>query len=145
MIEGIAVVLVSWLFFALGMWAWWSSWSRGTSHYERGAIFSAAFGRNARYGYDAGLPVIATLWGAAMVLAAPLVAVELMGHFDELPVVLLRFGRWLVGLLWVLGWLLGCTLLLFLWPKALAPPHLRNNRGWIPEWLHQRRIARGGR
>ena len=31
---------------------------------------------------------------------------------------------------------MGLSLLLFLAPRALAPPYARDKRGWIPEWLH---------
>ena len=37
---------------------------------------------------------------------------------------------------------LALSELLFLRPRFLVPPHLRDKRGWIPEWIHSMRNRR---
>lgn len=44
----------------------------------------------------------------------------------------------------LLGMLFAFTLLLFMRPRFLAPPHLRGRRGWIPAALHSRHSHREG-
>jgi hypothetical protein len=150
MIEGVAVGVVSWLITALGVWVWWSTWHHQLSPYETGGIFSAAFGRNARFGYDAGLPLFVTFLGASLCIASPLLAAETVGSYDSLPPLLVAIAGRTFQVLLATGTFFGTSLLLFLWPKIMAPPHLRGRRGWIPEWVHevrthrdQRRAARG--
>jgi hypothetical protein len=123
----------------LGVWVWTQVWRGGGrfSLYDRAGGFAVPFGENARYGFEAGLPAGLTISGIGLaiggVLATPEIA-DASWRWPELvtstliPVVIVCFFS---------GWALGLSLLLFLLPRFLAPPHLRDKRGWIPEWLFQ--------
>jgi hypothetical protein len=98
---------------------------------------SIPFGENARYGLDAAIPVPSTLVGFGVAITGVLAAREMMGLSFLWPyAVVVVFGP-IATVCFLGGLALAVSLLLFLFPRSLAAPHLRDKRGWIPEWLHQ--------
>ena len=74
-------------------------------------------------------------------MAAP----ELMGLSFQWPATMDAVIGPIVQILVFGGWLLGLSLLLFMFPRFLAPPHMRTERGWIPEWWLQMGLNRDRR
>lgn len=130
---------------ALGVVFLRATWRGRFSSFDRGGIFSQMFGLSARSGYDASSPIIAIAWGFGLlsltVAALPDLAssVDWMGAGARL--VLVRIAMALLGGGLVVSW----SLLLLLRPRWLVPPHLRGERGWIPELAHRYRRWRAAR
>ena len=108
-------------------------------------FFQIPFGENARSGIDASIPMAGLVAGSGFALVGVLAAPELMDLTYRWPhAVVAVLGP--LATVFVLGGLsVGLSLLLFLIPRALAPPYARDKRGWIPEWLHQMSVERGRR
>lgn len=121
----------------MSLYVWKLAWRDGLSLYDRLGIFQIPFGENARSGIDASIPMAGLVVGSGLALVGVLAAPELMEVSYRWPHgVVLVFGP-VVTVLVLGGFVLGLSLLLFLFPRALAPPYARDKRGWIPEWLHQ--------
>jgi hypothetical protein len=148
---GLAVILIMLCLPVLGVWAWVRQWKRGISLYDGAGPFAAPFGENARYGFDAGLPVLLTIPGVGLAIVGVLAAPELMGSSWRWPHAMSGVIVPICSALMFGGWVLGLSLLFFLFPRVLAAPHLRDKRGWVPEWRFQMgqgratRRARNGR
>jgi hypothetical protein len=137
MIGGIAAALVLCAIPVLGLYVTKLAWRDKVSAYDRLGWLSIPFGENARYGLDAAIPVPLLFMGSGLAILGVLAAPEMMGLSFRWPnVVVLVLGP-IVTVSVLGGLLLAVTLLLFLFPRFLAAPHLRDKRGWIPEWLHQ--------
>lgn len=136
MIAGVLSVAFLTLFPVVGVWFLIRSWRDGFSVYDSGGIFTFILGKNARQGFDAGFPIGFTIWGLGLALIGLLACPELMGISWMWPdPVSALLGR-LAQVLFFGGALIGLSLLLFLFPRFLVPPHLRDERGWIREWWH---------
>jgi hypothetical protein len=127
------------------LYVWKLAWRDGLSLYDRLGLFQIPFGENARSGIDASIPMVGLVSGSGLALVGVLAAPEMMGLSYRWPRgVVATLGP--IGTVLVLGgFSLGLSLLLFLFPRALAPPYARNKRGWVPEWLHQSSLKRARR
>jgi hypothetical protein len=137
MIGGLAAALFLCAIPVLGVYVTRLAWRDQVSAYDRLGWLSIPFGENARYGLDAAIPVPTILVGAGVAITSVLAAPEMMGLSFLWPhAVVVVFGP-IATVFFLGGLLLAASLLLFLFPRSLAAPHLRDKRGWIPEWLHQ--------
>ncbi|HET7066558.1 MAG TPA: hypothetical protein VFI21_03045 [Nocardioides sp.] len=137
MIVGILSALFLCAMPMVSLYVWKLAWRDGVSLYDRLGFFQIPFGENARSGIDASVPISGLVAGSGFAVVGVLAAPELMEV--SVPLAPCRRGgpgpdrdRPGVG-----GFALGLSLLLFLFPRALAPPYARDKRGWVPEWLHQ--------
>ena len=122
-------------FTAVGVWGMRRVWKREESPYRIGTFMATMVGENGRYGYDA---TVSLSWIFFLILTIgasifnwPLEGTQIAEAIRSLVVPLLLFS---------IAVLLG--VLLFLRPRFMVPPHLRDKRGWIPEWIHSMRNRR---
>jgi hypothetical protein len=126
------------LFFAIvGLIVTKHVWKNQYSPYRTGTFMAAMVGENGRHGYDAAVSLawvpVAVFCVAASIFNWPLEGTAIAEIIRSLVVPsLLGSG------------LLLLSELLFLRPRFLVPPHLRDKRGWIPEWIHSMRNRRSG-
>jgi hypothetical protein len=122
MIGGIFSALFLCAIPVVALYVWKLAWRDGVSLYDRLGVFQIPFGENARFGIDASIPMAGLVAGSGMALVGVLAAPEMMGLSYRWPHgVVATFGP--IGTVLVLaGFLLGLSLLLFLFPRALAPP-----------------------
>lgn len=111
-------------------------WRYHRDVFEVSGPVASVFGDSARHGYNAASGFAPVPWSVLLVLA---VVPDYFFPDGRLREALMQVGVW--GLL--AGLLLDLTLLLFMWPRLLAPRHLRDQRGWIAQALWARR-RRGG-
>ena len=145
MIEGILMAAFFCCFPLAGLYIWKLAWRDSRSLYDRFGFFQILLGENARSGIDASIPVMSIVFGSGMALLGVLAAPELMGVSYRWPQEAVNVLGPITFVLTFGGLLLGLSLLLFLFPRALATPYARAKRGWIPEWLHQRSLKRAQR
>ena len=110
-------------------------WRYHRDVYEVSGFVASLFGESARHGYNAASGFAWVPWTVLLVVS---VIPDYFFPDGPLRDALMQVGIW--GLL--AGLVLDLTLLLFMWPRRLAPRHLRNQRGWIPEAIQRRRQKR---
>jgi hypothetical protein len=120
-------------------------WRDRVSTYDRMGWLNIPFGENARFGVDAATPTAGVVVCSGLALVGVLTAPEMMGVSFRWPQAVIVVLGPVVTVSVLGGMLLGLSLLLFMFPRFLAPPDLRDQRGWIPEWLHQTSLKRAER
>lgn len=103
-------------------------WIRQAEPYKWGGIFAAMVGDSGRFGYDASTGF------AAVPLVSATVAVIVQTMEDHFR--LERSGFWdgvVITAFWSMlaGFILMFSILLFMRPRFLVPPHLRGKPGWV--------------
>jgi hypothetical protein len=129
----------------VALYVWKLAWRDGLSLYDRLGVFNIPLGENARSGTDASIPMAGLVAGTGLAVLGVLAAPEMMGLSYRWPDGVVAILGPMVTVLVLGGLVLGLSLLLFLFPRALAPPYARDKRGWIPEWLHQASLHRARR
>ena len=124
-------------FTAVGVWGMRRVWKSEESPYRIGTFMATMVGENGRYGYDATVSLswifFLILTIGASVFNWPLEGTQIAEVIRSLVIPLLLFS---IAVL--------LSVLFFLRPRFLVPPHLRDKRGWIPEWIHSMRNRRSG-
>jgi hypothetical protein len=133
--EDFLILIVSLGFTGVGLWGARQVWKSRVSPYETGSFLSTMVGENGRHGYDA---AVSLAW-------VPILAFTIAASIFNWPLEGTAIAETIRSL--VVPSLLGSGLLLllellFLRPRFLVPPHLRDKRGWIPEWIHSMRNRR---
>jgi len=137
MIVGILSALFLCAMPVVSLYVWKLAWRDGLSLYDRLGFFQIPFGENARSGIDASIPISGLVAGSGLAVGGVLAAPELMEVSYRWPHAVVAVLGPIASVLVLGGFGLGLSLLLFLFPRALAPPYARDKRGWVPEWLHQ--------
>ena len=122
-------------FVAAGFWVMRRVWRTEYSPYEYGGVMKTTVGDNGRYGYDA-----ATSWGWLFFLILGIGAVPFNWPLEGTALAE-RIKDFVIPSL-LLSMVFLLSMLLFLRPRFAVPPHLRDKRGWIPEWIHSMREKR---
>ena len=133
--EDFLILIVSLGFTGVGLLITKHVWESQLSPYKTGAFIAAMVGENGRHGYDAAVSLGWLVFGVMSLGAAVF----------NWPIAGTRLGE-LISSAFIPALLLSMALalseLLFLRPRFLVPPHLREKRGWIPEWIHSMRNRR---
>jgi hypothetical protein len=83
-----------------------------------------------------------TLVGCGLAVISVPVGLESMGHPVAADSTLADVSGRTCQALTLLGLALSWSLLLFMFPSYVVPPHLRGQRGWVAEWRYQRGVKR---
>lgn len=146
LVMGPVLMLISfWALPAGGIWALRGTWRDQMSTFERGGMFTQWLGESARNGYDAGFPVMLTVAGSGLAALSVPAALESFGHPNVINTSPGQLVLHVAITLMLIGLALGWSLTLFMFPKMLAPPHLRYERGWIPACMNRMRLKRAQR
>jgi hypothetical protein len=145
LIDGLFMIGVCCVTPVLGAWFWIRTWRDQYSIYENGGIFSRIFGENARNGFDAGFPAFVTIAGLGLAMLSVPIGLDSMGVSGVVDSPLTAVLGRTCQVLLVLGLVTSWSLLLFMFPTSLVPPHLRGQRGWVSKWRHQARERRAQR
>ena len=117
----------------------WKMWKHGFSAYDQGGPLPLIIGRHGRYGFDPFASYLVLTVGTVFALAFTLDALPRLGAerlgatLNSQPTIGVGAGLFMGGVA------ISLSQLLFLFPRFLTPPHLRDKRGWTPEWWASRR------
>src|SRR5262245_2578868 len=131
MIVGLAAALFLCAIPVLGLRVKTLVWRDRVSVYDRLGYLNIPLGDNARHGLDAAIPVPLIVMGSGLAVLGVLAAPEMMGLSFRWPSVVVVVLGPMVTVSVLGGLVLAVSLLLFLFPRLLAAPHLRDKRGWI--------------
>lgn len=133
--EDAFVLAICLLFVGAGLWVMRRVWRTEYSPYNHGGIMKTTVGDNGRHGYDA-----ATAWAWLFFLIIGIGAVPFNWPLEGTALAE-RIKDFVIPSL-LLSMVFLLSMLLFLRPRFAVPPHLRDKRGWIPEWIHSMREKR---